>query len=115
MQKECRLQKNSDFQKVYKRGKSVANRQLILYYLPHAKAENFRLGISINKKFGHAVARNRMKRLLKEVVRSQLEHIKRGVDIVLIPRKSETNLGYDDLEKSFLHLLRKVQLYKNGK
>lgn len=112
MQKEHRLQKNEHFNKVFKRGLSVANRQLVLYYYNNGESEHFRLGISVSKKVGHAVTRNRIKRLLKEVVRGQASHIPGGYDLVIIVRKPAVDLGFDDLTSSFIHVLKKTKLFK---
>jgi ribonuclease P protein component len=112
MHKENRLQKNEHFKKVFKWGKSVANRQLVLYYYLNREVKDFRLGISVSKKIGHAVTRNRIKRLLKEVVRTQEDHISTGYDLVIIVRKPAADMGYDDFTSSFIHLLKRAKLYK---
>lgn len=112
MHKENRLQKNEHFRKVFKWGKSVANRQLVLYYYRSRDVSHFRLGISVSKKIGHAVTRNRIKRLLKEVARHQQDHISSGYDFVIIARKPAAEMSYDDFTSSFIHLLKKNNLYK---
>jgi ribonuclease P protein component len=115
MQKELRLQKKEHFQQIFKRGKSIANRQLVLYYMENQHVEAFRLGISVSKKIGHAVTRNRLKRLLKEVVRSHTDEIKEGHDLILIVRQPASEMGLEELDGSVLHLLRKANLYKKQK
>jgi ribonuclease P protein component len=112
MYKENRLQKNEHFRKVFKWGKSVANRQLVLYYYLNRESSQFRLGISVSKKVGHAVTRNRIKRLLKEVARHQEDHIPTGYDFIIIVRKPAAEMSYDDFTSSFVHLLKKTKLYK---
>jgi ribonuclease P protein component len=112
MQKDRRLQKNEHFQHVFRRGNSVANRQLVLYSYKNRETEQFRLGISVSKKIGHAVTRNKLKRLLKEVVRGQAEHILPGFDLVIIVRKPAVEMNLEELQGSVLHLLRKAKLYQ---
>jgi ribonuclease P protein component len=112
MYKENRLQKNEHFKKAFKWGKSVANRQLVLYYYANREVSHFRLGISVSKKIGHAVTRNKIKRLLKEVVRHQEDHIPCGYDFIIIVRKPAADMNYDDFSSSFIHLLKKTKLYK---
>ncbi|MGO2078888.1 MAG: ribonuclease P protein component, partial [Staphylococcus equorum] len=55
MEKAYRIKKNGDFQFIYKKGKSVANRQFVVYTKPNKNLEHFRLGISVSKKIGNAV------------------------------------------------------------
>ena len=57
------LKKNIDFGKVYRKGKSRANRQLVLYILSNGTDKN-RLGISVSKKVGNSVVRHRIKRMI---------------------------------------------------
>ncbi|MDN8848033.1 ribonuclease P protein component, partial [Staphylococcus aureus] len=61
MEKAYRIKKNSDFQFIYKKGKSVANKQFVVYTIVNKELEHFRLGISVSKKLGNAVVRNRIK------------------------------------------------------
>ena len=59
------LKKNTEFQAVYKKGKSYANKYLVMYVLENQSNKN-RIGISVSKKVGNSVKRNRAKRLMKE-------------------------------------------------
>lgn len=111
MHKQLRLKKNEEFQTVFRRGASVANRQLVLYVYRNKQVDRFRLGISVSKKIGHAVIRNRMKRLIKAVVHAEQEQIKNGYDLVLIVRKPALDLDYNQLRSSFLHVLRKTEAF----
>lgn len=112
MQKELRLRKNKDFQLVFRKGSSVANRQLVLYVYKNEETKHFRAGISVSKKIGRAVVRNKLKRRLKEIVRLHAQHIPQGVDLVLIVRPQAVQLTYQELAKSFVHLLKKAKLYQ---
>ena len=69
MEKQYRLAKREDFNKVYRYGKSMANQQFVLYYLPQPKAEEFRFGVSVSKKIGNAVVRIGLRRMMKEIIR----------------------------------------------
>lgn len=112
-----RLKRNEDFRNVYQRGKSFANRQLVLYYFRNDsffdQEENipFRLGISVSRKLGHAVERNRIKRSLKAIVLKQHKHIRPGFDYVCIVRQQALDMNYDQLTKSFSHVIRKSGHY----
>ena len=64
------LKKNRDFQIVYKRGKSYANKYLVMYKKPNGLNKN-RIGISVSKKVGNSVVRHRLTRLIRESYRLQ--------------------------------------------
>lgn len=111
MQKSYRLRKREDFSRVYRRGKAVANRQLVLYYQFNRETSHFRLGVSVSKKVGRAVKRNRLKRLIKEAARAQADRIKPGYDLVVIVRKGAVDATYHDISSSLGYLLKKARLY----
>jgi ribonuclease P protein component len=97
------LKKNRDFQTVYRNGKSLANRYLIMYIMENNTDRN-RIGISVSKKVGNSVVRHRIKRLIKESYRIQEEQFKDGFDIVIIARQSARTRTYADMESALIHL-----------
>lgn len=114
MQKELRLTRREDFNKVYRYGKSAANQQFVVYSLPNPRIERFRMGVSVSKKLGSAVVRNRIRRMVKEIVRLQAEKIRSHYDFVIIARKPVAELDYKQMEKSLLHALKRAQLLRNS-
>ncbi|MNJ46610.1 Ribonuclease P protein component [compost metagenome] len=110
--KKLRLRNRADFSRVYRFGKSFANRQLVVYWSNKPDIERFRLGVSASKKIGNAVVRNRMRRMIKEIVRLHEAKIRDHVDIIFIVRKGAVGMEYQELEKSVLHALRKASLLK---
>jgi ribonuclease P protein component len=78
------IKKRADFARVYNSGKSAANRLFVVYVCANNLPHN-RLGLSVSKKVGCAVVRNRIRRLLKESLRLGTE-ISNGYDIVIIAR-----------------------------
>jgi ribonuclease P protein component len=87
MHRRYRLTRSHDFDAVYRRGRSVSTRFLVLYWFPREDdADEPRLGLAVPKRVGTAVARNRAKRRLREVWRSRLEAIPAGCDYVLVVR-----------------------------
>lgn len=89
MHRRYRLTRSHDFDAVYRRGRSVSTRFLVLYWFPRDDAsEEPRLGLAVPKRVGSAVARNRVKRRLRELWRSRLESesIPSGCDYVLVVR-----------------------------
>ncbi|WP_409343676.1 ribonuclease P protein component [Paenibacillus sp. MBLB4367] len=115
MHREYRLAKREDFNHVYRRGKSVANQQFVLYAMAQPKQEHFRLGVSVSKKIGNAVVRNRLRRMMKEIIRLHIPEISGGFDFIIIARKPAADLEYAQMEKSILHVLKRANLRGNGR
>jgi len=105
-----RLKKNAEFRAVYRKGKSFSNNLLVLYVYRNKKSIN-RLGISVSKKVGKSVIRNRIKRLIKENFRLNIEEIKVGYDLVFIARNLSKGKNYVEIENSMKNLIKKAGLY----
>jgi len=86
VQRRNRLSRSRDFDAVYRHGRSVSTRFLVLYWFPREDDDEPRLGIAVPKGAGSAVARNRVKRRLRETWRERLAMVPRGRDYVLIAR-----------------------------
>ena len=97
------LKKNSDFQNVYRNGKSYANKYLVMYVLENNSGKN-RLGISVSKKVGNSVVRHHVTRLLRESYRLHENIFNSGLDIVVIARNSASEISYEETESALLHL-----------
>lgn len=111
MKKQERLKKKYEFKKVYKLGNSYADRYLVMYLLPSNQEYN-RLGVSVSKKVGKSVIRNRVKRLIKEAFRKNTDKLDKGFDIVIIARARSIKACYDDIKKSILKLCKKAGILK---
>ena len=99
------LKKNRDFQQVYKRGTSKANRYLVMYVLEnHDRHMENRLGISVSKKVGNSVVRHHVTRLVRESYRLQENIFNSGLDIVVIARANAASASYAEIESALLHL-----------
>jgi len=106
VERSYRLQKNKQFQYVYRRGKSAACKDLVLIF---AKGSKTRVGFSVSKKVGNAVVRNRTKRRLREAFRPYLGQLKRGLYVV-VARPSAAEASYQNLCKSLAYLVNKQSL-----
>lgn len=114
MERFKRLQKNHDFQKVFKKGRSTANRQFVVYYLKEEHSTTyFRLGLSVSKKIGNAVTRNRVKRYIKEVFVDLRARIPAGYDYIIIARKPTSSMDFHQVHKSLSHVLRQANLLES--
>jgi ribonuclease P protein component len=106
LSREERLRRPSDFRRVYDRRRSVSDALIIVYGCPNDLPHN-RLGLSVSRKFGPAVARNRMRRLFREAFRLTKPELPTGLDLVLIPRCSEPP-SLDHLKASLRKLVGQV-------
>ena len=113
MQRRNRLSRSRDFDAVYRHGRSVSTRFLVLYAFERGEVEgDARLGLAVPKAVGGAVVRNRIKRQLKEIWRGRLERIPSGRDYVLVvrpglPEAAETR-GHDWLAERVDEVLGKA-------
>jgi ribonuclease P protein component len=91
-----RLSRSGDFERVYREGRSHANRFFVLYAFPRRDADQdhdeVRLGISVSRKVGGAVERNAVKRGLREAFWSFDKKLPRGHDFVLVARPDAAGL-----------------------
>jgi len=97
------LKKNRDFQNVYRKGKSNANKYLVMYLLENNLDKN-RLGISVSKKVGNSIIRHRLARLIRESYRLNEDKFQCGYDIVVVVRATARDKSYWDIESALLHL-----------
>lgn len=81
-----RLSRSAEFERVYRQGRSVANRHLVLYTFPNGSTQRPRLGLSVSRKVGGAVQRNKVKRLLREAFAQTEGDLKPDQDVVVVAR-----------------------------
>ena len=103
------LKRRSDFQRVYRTGRSWANRYFVLYVFESEVLEG-KVGFAAGKKLGCAVVRNHVKRLMREVFRKHKAELKKGYHIVWVARRKLTKADYKTFERVFLRLAKRAAL-----
>lgn len=105
------LKKNVDFLRVYRRGFSIANKNLIIYILKNNTSFNY-LGIVVSKKVGNSVVRSRVTRLIRENYRLYESNLLNGFNIVIVARNTCKGLSYLEIKSSLIHLFKKHNIIK---
>lgn len=107
--KRRRLSRSGEFERVYREGRSHASRHLVVYAFPRSDDESEpRLGISVGRKLGGAVERNRIKRLLREAFWASAGDLSPGHDFVIVARPPAGELARDGGEQAIEQALRSV-------
>ena len=113
MKKNFRVKREKDFKAIFKEGTSFANRKFVIYRLEN-KQKHFRVGLSVSKRLGNAVTRNQIKRRIRHILQNAKGKISEDVDFVVIARNGVEALGYADMEKNLLHVLKLSKIYQEG-
>lgn len=100
-----KLGKNPAFQRVYKNGRSRANKYLVMYVKTGESGPN-RYGFSVSKKVGNSVVRHHITRLLRESVRKNDALVKEGNRIIIVARKDVKNKNFKEVDGAVFHLLK---------
>jgi ribonuclease P protein component len=94
--KRGRLSRSAEFDRVFRQGRSHANRVLVLYGFPRAGEGEPRLGLSVSRRVGGAVERNKVKRLLREAFEQESSRLPAGHDVVIVARPEAREIAERD-------------------
>lgn len=110
MQKKYRLKSRASYNFIYRKGQSVAVKNAVLVY--HKTHIPPQFGFSVTKKIGNAVVRNRVRRLLKEAVRSMIDCVDGGYNYIVVARTGITELSLEEIKSELVELFKKADKYK---
>lgn len=115
--KRGRLSRSAEFERVYRQGRSHGGRYLVLHVFPRdarEPADSARLGLSVSRKVGGAVERNRVKRLLREAFSAEADRVPADHDVVIVARPTALELcdrdGLEGVRAAISELLDKAGL-----
>ncbi|NQZ29359.1 MAG: ribonuclease P protein component [Mycoplasmatales bacterium] len=106
MKKQFRLQHNREFQSIIKKRKQFVTNSIILYYAKND--DHLRVGLSVSKKFGNAVVRNRMRRKARAIIR-EMRVLDLKYDVVLIVRKNFINASFEKQQKAIMQIFERLK------
>lgn len=114
MRNTVSIKKNYEFLRLYKNGKFYVGKFMVLYILPN-KSGNKRLGITVSKKQGNSVKRNRIRRLIRENYRLIEDYIPNGYDLVFVARITDFLPEFHEIKKEMKYLLKRLGVFDREK
>ena len=107
------VKQNSDFRRIYRRGRSAVSGGVVVYCLKNRQGMS-RLGVTVSTKLGHAVVRNRVRRRLRELYRLHRAEMLSGYDVIVVARVRAVEMPYAKLERQYLRCLGELGLMKEN-
>ena len=103
-----KIRKGWEYRFIYRNGRRKANRYFVLYYIKN-NLEYSRFGISVSRKLGGAVKRNRIKRLIREIVRLKDDTREMGLDMIIVAREGMIGVNFKEANDVFGSLIKYLE------
>ncbi len=101
------IKKNTDIERIIKKKQKVGNNNFVIYKEING-TNDFKFAISIGKKYGNAVMRNKMKRRVREIIRNNFKNFQ-NYNLIIVIKKDSNNLDFYEIEKEINYLLEKIK------
>ena len=108
------LKENRDFRRLYYRGRSAVSDCLVVYALRNQRGPG-RLGITTGTKLGHAVVRNRLRRVIREIYRQHAQELRSDMDVVVVARARAVTAAYSEMDRAFVQCAQRIGLIPRPK
>jgi ribonuclease P protein component len=110
MKKEFRVKKSSEIEGIIKLKQSVGNRHFVIYKKQNHENKHFRAAISVSKKFGNAVQRNKIKRQVRQII-GRFD-ILPNMDIFVVCKNAANQLSFSEIEQSLTALVNRLKILR---
>ena len=107
--KNYRMKKNSQFDYIFKNGKTIKSGKLIMFY-SKSKAKTPKIGVVVSKKIGKSVTRNHVKRLIRESIHKNINLLNNKLNYIIVARQGIESLSYNEINSTILNLITKLEL-----
>ena len=105
------VKENHEFRRIYHKGRSAVSPYMVVYCLKNREGAS-RLGVTVSRKLGHAVVRNRVRRRLREIYRLNRDKMQPGWDVIVVGRSRGISGDYRKMNEAYLDCLRKLSLLR---
>ena len=102
------VKKSSDFSYIIHNCSFVKNKSYVIYYNKESGLDCYRFGISVSKKLGKAVYRNKYKRQLRFIIDKYKKYYQKGYDYIIIIRNGYIDFDFNEKDKDFIYLIEKI-------
>lgn len=110
MKKHYRIKKKSEIDAVFKKRKQVGNSYFSVFKEEQEGMSNFKFGMSIGRKYGNAVSRNKIKRQVRSIIRQNKNLIKNKYKFIIVIKPKANILTYKQIEIEIIKLLNKIKI-----